>query len=128
MREAVDCYEQALKLQPNPVMFPACNRLAWFLATRDPAEGGNATDALRLAGSLSVLTDRSNVYVLDTLAAAYASAGRFPEAVAAAQAALHLAQEQAPAALAPPIAARLALYCAGKSYRAPPLPQPATAP
>jgi tetratricopeptide (TPR) repeat protein len=131
MRQAVACYEQALRLQPNPVMFPACDRLAWYLATRDPAEGGNAADALRLAGRLDGLTGRSNVYVLDTLAAAYASADRFPEAVAAAQAALRLAQDRAPANLAPAIAARLALYRAGQRYRAPALPpptQPATAP
>ena len=55
--------------------------------------------------------------ILDTLAAAYAEAGRFAEAVSTAQRALELAESQERARLAEQIGARLALYQAGQPYR-----------
>ena len=52
-----------------------------------------------------------------TLAAAYAEAGHFSEAVAAAQRALRLATGQSNAALAGTIEAQLKLYQAGSPFR-----------
>ncbi len=54
--------------------------------------------------------------MLDTLAAAYAEAGWFPEALAAARQALQLAEQQNNQRLAGALRARLALYEAGKPY------------
>ena len=58
--------------------------------------------------------------VLDTLAAAYAEAGRFPEALATARKALELATQQNNRALADALRAHIALYEAGKPYHQPP--------
>ena len=56
--------------------------------------------------------------ILDTLAAAYASAGRFDQAQQVAQAALKLASAGRPGEpLAPDIRARLELFRKGKPYR-----------
>ena len=55
--------------------------------------------------------------VLDTLAAAYAEAGRFPEALATARKALDLATQQHGQPLADVLRSRIALYEAGKPYR-----------
>jgi hypothetical protein len=60
--------------------------------------------------------------VLDTLAAAYAEAGRFPDAVATARAALKLAAKLDRPEWAKSVRARIALYEAGRAYRGP-LPQ-----
>ena len=51
------------------------------------------------------------------LAAAYAELGRFPDALAAAQKALELAEKQENRKLAEDIQARIALYQSGKPYR-----------
>ena len=55
---------------------------------------------------------------LDTLAAGYAAAGRYPEAVRAAEKALELVQAVS-AQDAPAVAERLMLYQQGKPYREP---------
>lgn len=60
--------------------------------------------------------------LLDTLAAAYAEAGRFAEAVATAEEAVALAKSAQQPALADDIQSHLALYRAGKSYREPARP------
>jgi hypothetical protein len=54
--------------------------------------------------------------VLDTLGAAYAEAGRYGEAVGAAQGALGLAQAAGQTESARQIEARLRLYQAGRPY------------
>jgi hypothetical protein len=64
------------------------------------------------------------------LAAAYAEAGRFPEAVQTARKALELATQQNNQALAESIKAKIPLYEAGKPFRQtlstspPPRPKP----
>ena len=65
----------------------------------------------------AVELSRSEVHSVDTLAAAYAEAGRFPEALTAARKALQLAKRQDDQALAKALQARIALYEAGKPYR-----------
>ena len=62
--------------------------------------------------------------VLDTLAAAYAEAGWFPEALATARKALKLAKQQDARALADAVQARIALYEAGRPYHEPPVISP----
>jgi hypothetical protein len=60
------------------------------------------------------------VDVLDVLAAAYAEAGRFPDAVATARKALDLATRRKAAAVADALRKRIALYEAGKPLHPPP--------
>jgi tetratricopeptide (TPR) repeat protein len=91
------------------------NNLAWLLATcplaavRDGAEAtAHAQRAKQLWGDVPE--------VLDTLAAAYAEAGRFPDALATARRALELAQRQNNRASVDALKGRIALYEVGKPY------------
>ena len=72
----------------------AMNNLAWLLATSPNPSLRNATEAIRLARRANELSAHRRPDVLDTLAAAYAEAGQFGEALAAARRALNLAQQQ----------------------------------
>ena len=63
------------------------------------------------------LTGRQQPAVLDTLAAAYAEAGRFPEAVETARRALAIAIQQNDRGVAAGLNARIALYEAGTPFR-----------
>ena len=56
--------------------------LAWLLAVCPDASVRNSEEALALATQANRLTGGQEPHVLDTLAAAYAAAGWFPEAVA----------------------------------------------
>lgn len=75
---AIADYEQALTLNPN--LAPALNSLAWDLATMSSAERRDGRRAVELAERALTLNEREPGF-LDTLAAAYAEAGRFTDAV-----------------------------------------------
>ena len=113
-REAIGHYEQALQLQPG--FADAYNNLAWLLATHTPAEGGDAVRAVGLAQRACELTGDRRAGYLDTLAAAYAAAGQFREAVATAQEAVELARAAGRPKLAGEVEARLELYRSGRAY------------
>lgn len=94
-------------------------RLAWMLATSpDPAmrDGGQAVE---FAGKANRLSGDRDANILDTLAAAYAENGQFPEAVETASRAQAQATAENQSSLAADIGARLALYQANRPYRAP---------
>jgi tetratricopeptide (TPR) repeat protein len=112
--EAIGHYEQALQLQPD--FADACNNLAWLLATHEPAKGGDAVRAVGLAQRACELTGNHRAGYLDTLAAAYAAAGRFGEAVATAQKAIDLARAAGQPKLVGEYEARLELYRNGHAY------------
>jgi tetratricopeptide (TPR) repeat protein len=114
-REAIGHYEQAIRLQPD--FADACNDLAWLLATHVPAEGGDVARAVDLAQRACELTDNRRAGHLDTLAAAYAAAGRFREAVATAEKAIELARTASPPKAVGEYEARLELYRSGRAYR-----------
>jgi len=90
--QAVDCYRQALKLQPQ--FLPAQLNLAWTLATWPNASVRNGNEAVTLTGKANQLANGTDPKILRTLAAAYAETGRFPEAVATAKQALALTPAQ----------------------------------
>jgi len=76
----------------------------------DPtAENRNASEAIRLAQK-AVSLKRTDPNCLDTLAAAYAEAGEYPQAVENAARALELARASGNVLLAREIQARLELY------------------
>mgnify|MGYP005854379417 CR=1 FL=1 len=107
-RAAVRAYREALALQPESA--DVANDLAWIRATsRDPALR-NPAEAVRLAESAARATGHQRAEILDTLAAAYASSLRLPEAVHAAQRAADLAWRAGNAALAADITTRLEAY------------------
>ena len=72
--------------------FPeALNNLAWIRATESQAELRDGAEAVRLAEQACQLSSYHEPSVVGTLAAAYAEAGRFDEAVAMAAKARDLA-------------------------------------
>ena len=114
--EAVPYYRQALQVQPDSSDTLA--ELAWILATDPRATAERAGEAITHAERAAHLTARRDIRVLDTLAAAYAAAGRFAQALATARTALALVPAQAPEAR-DAIRQRLASYRAGLPIRRP---------
>jgi tetratricopeptide (TPR) repeat protein len=89
--EAIVQFEKTLSLDPNLV--EALNNLAWLLASDADARLRNGARAVELAQHACELTHFREVIMVGTLAAAYAEAGRFPEAVATAEKACALASK-----------------------------------
>jgi Tfp pilus assembly protein PilF len=88
--EAVRHFRQAVELAPDdPALL---NGIAWILATHPDGGVAEAEEAIGLAELATGLTEDRDPRVLDTLAAAYAAAGRFDLAVTTAEKALALAE------------------------------------
>ena len=113
--EAMAHYRKALTIQPDNAEFQ--KNLAWLRATCPKASLRNGAAAIELAQRADHVFAGQRPDVLDTLAAAYAEAGWFPEARATARKALQIATQQNNRALADAVQARIALYEAGKPYR-----------
>jgi len=90
VEEAVAHYQAAIKLEPTNAFF--LNNLAWVYATQPQARFRNGEEAVRLAEEACLLTGYQEPQLLGTLAAAYAEAGRFDEAVVTSEKAIELAQ------------------------------------
>jgi tetratricopeptide (TPR) repeat protein len=112
--EAISQYRTVLRIQPD--YLETLKNMAWLLATYREAVQRNGREALELAERANQICASSRADVLDTLAAAYAEMGRFPEALAAARRALELATQSNDRDLADALRARIALYEAGKPY------------
>jgi tetratricopeptide (TPR) repeat protein len=112
-REAIAHYEEALRLRP--ALAGAARDLAWLRATDPEASNRDGGEAVQLALQALVL-DGMDPTGLDTLAAAYAEAGQFSQAIRAAERALDLVRAEGNAALAGEIETRLALYRAGRPF------------
>ena len=115
---AIGEYRQALRVFPNLV--PVLNNLAWVLATDRDATNRNGAEAVQLAERACALTDRQIPVVVGTLAAAYAEAGRFKEAIETAQQARALAQAAGQPDVAEKNRQLLELYQSGRACRQPP--------
>jgi tetratricopeptide (TPR) repeat protein/mono/diheme cytochrome c family protein len=115
LREAAAHYR--LALQSNPDLLESLTDLAWMLATSPDPDIRDPEEAVRLADRAVVLTRRRDVRALETLAAAYAAAGEFRQAVASQQAALGLAE--AAGIDTSDLRGRLELYRKGVPYREP---------
>jgi tetratricopeptide (TPR) repeat protein len=114
MEEATSQYQKALQIEPaNP---RTQNELAWLLATCAQASLRNGTEAVELARQANARSGGNNPLILHTLAAAYAEAGQFSEALETAQRALQLAWAQANAKLAGQLQIEMKLYQAGKPF------------
>ena len=113
-QEAIGYYEQALRIKPD---YPeAQNNLAWLLATVEPVVPEDAVKAVTLAERACELTRNQVPAYLDTLAAAYAAAGRFKDAIATAQKGIELAGSAGQPQVAEEIEAHRALYRSGRTY------------
>ena len=112
--EARKHLEAALKLVPGSADTTA--RLArFFAACPDPAQR-DPERAVALAERASELTGQGHAQTLDTLAVAYASAGRFADAISTAHRGVKRAQLAGNESLAKEIEERLALYALGEAY------------
>jgi Flp pilus assembly protein TadD len=112
--EAIVHYERALELKPD--YLGAENNLAWVLATSPKASARDGTRAVDLALKANQLA-AGNLTLLRTLAAAYAEAGQFQEAIKTAQQALELADNANNAAFASELRREIGLYQAGQAFR-----------
>jgi tetratricopeptide (TPR) repeat protein len=108
-------YQRALELDPQHL--PARLNLAWLLATGPEASLRDGNRAVALARQAEQLANQGeSPRIFDTLAAAYAEAGRFDEAVETAKRALNLPATQNNRPLAEAIQSRLKLYEAHSPY------------
>ena len=113
--EAIAHYRAALQMQPR--LWPVLNNLAWVLASDPNPANRDGKEAVRLAEQACALAGPREALVVATLAAAYAEAGRFPEAVATAEKADRLAAAANQPDLVATNRQRLELYRAGKPAR-----------
>jgi len=114
--EAAAEYREAIRLRPDHAF--AHHNLGLAMAAL-----GRREEAVRLAEAACRLTARREPACLAALASAYADAGRFAEAVAAAEEARALAAALGRRDLAGLIDGRLPFYRAGRPHRETPGPQ-----
>jgi tetratricopeptide (TPR) repeat protein len=119
-------FEEALRYfyelnQVRPGEVPVLNSLAWMLATADEASVRDPIQAIRYAEEASSSMEKPIPALLDTLAAAYASAMRFELAVETASKAISTAVAAGESNTADAIRKRLILYQQKLPFRSPPL-------
>lgn len=107
--------KEAARLRPN--WAEPLNAQARVLATSEDEKVRNGPEAVRLAEEAANLTSRRQPAILFTLSAAYAEAGRFDDAVAAANEAATLAQSSGQTSLAIQIGQALELYRSHQPFR-----------
>jgi tetratricopeptide (TPR) repeat protein len=112
---AIAQFRKILELDPRHVA--AQNNLAWLLATCPEASLRDGNKAVELARQAVQLSTGGSPEILDTLAAAYAEAGQFPEAVGMARRAMDLSIAKNNRPLADAIQTQLKLYEANLPYR-----------
>jgi tetratricopeptide (TPR) repeat protein len=114
--EALAQWREALRSGPN--LMALLTQSAWVLSTSPDATVRNGAEAVKLAERAAELTKGQDPVVLDTLAAAYAEAGKFAAALETAQQALTLAAQQASTqSLVEGLKARRALYATNTPFR-----------
>jgi len=113
--DAIVEYEAILREKPD--WTEILNNLAWLRATHSQTEARNGVEAVRLAERACELSRRQQPVYLGTLAAAYAEAGRFADAINAAQEARDLALAIGQPEVAKANENLLTFYRANKPYR-----------
>ena len=112
--EAISHYQQSLKLRPDAP--EVLNNLAWIRATSADPALRNGPEAVREALKACELTHDQQPLFLGTLAAAYAEAGDFANAISTATRARDLAKSHNLDAVADKNQELLRLYEAGQAY------------
>jgi tetratricopeptide (TPR) repeat protein len=115
-------FQEAVRLAPDSPL--ALNGLAWLLATYPDAAMRNGPEAVRLAEHACAVASRRNPALLTTLAAAYAEAGRFPEAINAAQEAISLARTAGNEAAINRVEYLLGFFQSGRPFHENTMPSP----
>ena len=120
IEEAIQTYRQALAVDSNnPVVL---NNLAWILTAANKPELRDGQEAVRLATKAVELTGSRKPIMIGTLAAAYAEAGQFTNAVEMANTAFALASITGQKDAAAEIAKLRRLYAAGMTLSTAPAP------
>jgi tetratricopeptide (TPR) repeat protein len=112
--------EEGVRLAPDDASL--VNEAAWVLATFPDAGVRNGPEAARLAEHACVLSGDKDPKLLKTLAAAYAEAGRYPDAIGAARKAVSLAQSSGNQKMATVSQEMLRLFESNRPYRQNPTP------
>jgi len=107
-RRAIDEYRAALATRPDWV--PCLINFSWLLSAHEDAAIRSPQEAVALAERAATLTNRQDSAALDVLAAAYAAAGRFDEAVQTGVAAERVANQDGLKDRATEIHKRVDLY------------------
>jgi len=115
--EAVDIYNAALR--QNPDFAEALQHLAWIAATDARPELRDGPRAVAMAARACDLTGQKRAAMLLTLAAAYAEAGRFPDALVTVDRAGALARSQGQKELEAEAARLRATFAAGHPLHQP---------
>ncbi|MBN1269297.1 MAG: tetratricopeptide repeat protein, partial [Kiritimatiellae bacterium] len=115
--EAREAYRRLLKRRPD--WLEVKNNLAWLLATGRDLTAAEREEGVRWALDACEQTSHEDPQPLDTLGAAYASVGRFDDALRVARSALELARAHSDDQLAAKIERRSALYEKGEPYQEP---------
>ena len=118
--EAITHLARAVEIQPADVRL--LGDLAWMLITCPDPALRDADRAAELARRACELTKHQVAALLDLLGATEAAAGRFDQAIQAAERALELTRAAGQADVAAGIAERIELYRQGQTYQ-PPTPQ-----
>jgi tetratricopeptide (TPR) repeat protein len=114
VEDAVQAYGEILRRNPDDL--DALNNVAWMRATHAEARHRDGAEAVRLAERARNLSPQPLGVLYSTLAAAYAEAGRFPEAVRACERAIELAQAAREGEEAKRYAGQLARYRSGRPF------------
>ena len=115
--EAAAQFSEALALRGDNVQ--ALAGLAWIRATAADPSLRDATQALRLAEHADEASRHQDVTAIDALAAAYAAAGRYDDALRVARAGLALATAAGTTSVAQQFRQRVELYQKGQPLRIP---------
>jgi tetratricopeptide (TPR) repeat protein len=113
--EAVSHLEAVLTNAPDDA--EAQKNMAWVLATSPESRIRDGNKAVQLAERANQSTNGRNLNTIITLAAAYAEAGRFPDAIQTAEAAMEVANNSGNVTLAEGIRAYIELFRAGYPFR-----------
>ena len=116
IREALEMWDTAPRQrQPNDVL--TLNLAAWYLATSPDAALRNGKQAVEFAERAARLCKSAEPTILDTLAAAYAEAGRFDDAIRTEEKALELPSRKGQDKFDKELRNRLKQYQQGKPFR-----------
>ena len=113
--EAIKQYRKLLQYDPNQL--DVLNNLAWVLATNKDPKIRNGAEAVQFGERACDLTHYKVTVYVGTLAAAYAEAGRFDDAIRTAETAIALASAAGQTNLLEKNRQLLELYRAGRPYR-----------
>lgn len=112
--EALSHFQQAVQLKPD--FSDALNDLAWELATAPESSVRNGDEAVELAQRANQIANNKDLDILDTVAAAFAEAHRFGEAVQTARKAIQLAESSGQQARLVQLNSELQLYQSGHAF------------